>query len=101
MNIDGNAVAQYGQGAVIAIISIVMVFAVLLLIIILTDLVAKATGKNDEIVAVAANNTPTNYAVNKLNENDEDAMVACLVASIDYRNQTGKHIEVLNVREVK
>lgn len=101
MNIDGNALHQYGQGAVIALIAIVMVFAVLLLIIVLTDLVTKLAGK-DAPVAATANNVPTNYAVNnKLNENDEDAVVACLVASIDYRKETGKHIQVLNVREVK
>ena len=101
MNIDGNALHQYGQGGVIAIIAIIMVFAVLLLIIVLTELVTKLAGKDAPVTETAASAAPVNYAVNKLNENDEDAMVACLVASIDYRNQTGKHIEVLNVREVK
>ena len=102
MNIDGNALYQYGQGGAIAIIAIVMVFAVLLLIIVLTELVTKLAGKDTPEVAVATNNNArVEYATSKLNENDEDATVACLVASIDYRNETGKHIQVLNVREVK
>ena len=36
-----------------------------------------------------------------LDVNDEDATVACLVAAIDLREQTGKNVQVLSVREVK
>lgn len=100
MNIDGNALYQFGQGGIISIIAIVMVFLILLLIIVLTELVTKIVEKS-ETKAPETNQVPSKTVGSKLNVNDEDAVVACLVASIDYRMQTGKHIEVLSVREVK
>ncbi len=39
--------------------------------------------------------------VEHLDLNDEDATVAALVASIDYRNKTKKNIRVVSIREVK
>ena len=99
MNIDGNAIHQYAQGGIIAIISIAMVFLILLLIIVLTELVTKVAG-NKEAVAESAPNTVTYSNVSsKLNVNDEDAVVACVVASIDYRNETKKNIQVISVKE--
>ena len=49
----------------------------------------------EEASAVASN------AYTPLDENDEDAMVAALVASVDYREQTHMNIKVLSVKEVK
>ena len=40
-------------------------------------------------------------SVEHLDLNDEDATVAALVASIDYRNKTKKNIRVVSIREVK
>ena len=102
MNIDGNALGQYGQGAVIAIVSILMVFVVLLLIIFLTDLVTKFAGKEEVKEVVEKTDTSnTILPASKLNLDDEDAVIASLIASIDMRRETGKHIQVLSVREVK
>ena len=39
--------------------------------------------------------------VSPLNIEDEDATVACLVAAIDYRNETHKNIRIVSVKEVK
>ena len=102
MNIDGNALHQYGEGAAIAIISILMVFVILLLIIILTELVTKVAGKN-KTVEVQTNTAAVVHSSvsSKLNVNDEDAVVASIVASIDYRNETKKNIQVISIREVK
>lgn len=36
-----------------------------------------------------------------LDENDEDALVAALVAAIDCRNETKKNVRIVSVREVK
>ena len=100
MNIDGNALHQYGQGGIIAIIAIIMVFAVLLLIIVLTELVTKLAGKDAPVTETAASAAPVNYAVNKLNENDEDATVASLIAAIECRNEFKKNVQVISVRKV-
>lgn len=102
MNIDGNALYAYSEGAVIALVAIIMVFAILLLIIVLTEIVSKVAGKSEEKKEIQ--NTVTNantIAASPLNINDEDAMVACLIASIDLRNETNKQVQVLSVREVK
>ena len=37
---------------------------------------------------------------NPLDVNDEDALVACLIASIECRNETKKNVQVLGVRKV-
>ena len=96
--VDGMQYANYKDGAVIALLAIVMVFIILLLIIFLTDLITKLAGKDDvkevKPLAGATGSLP-------LNINDEDATIACLVASIDYRNETKKNIQVVGVREVK
>ena len=103
--IDGNikGVASYGDGAIIALTAIIMVFIVLAIIIVLTELVSKVAGKDDG--KAVAGKTPvisnTGVAALPLNIDDEDATVACLVASIDLRNETKKNVQVLSVREVK
>ena len=92
--IDGNisGVASYGTGGIIALLSIAMVFIVLIVIIALTEAISKVAGKGDDkqtnIKPVLSNNT----GALPLNINDEDATVACLVASIDMRNETKKMI---------
>lgn len=99
MNIDGNALFKYSEGLTIAIVSIIMVFVVLLLIIVLTDLVSKIASKEKKEV-IKQEKAVTNNHLNKLDLNDDDAIVACLIAAIDYREKTGKHIEILSVRKV-
>lgn len=101
MNLDGNALYQFGDGALIAIVAILMVFVVLLIIIGLTELITKLVGKDEEKEAKQETKPVSNNALMKLNLNDEDATIACVVASIDYRRETGKHIQVLSVREVR
>ena len=101
MNLDGNALYQFKDGALIAIIAIVMVFVVLLIIIGLTELITKLAEKTAVEVKEEPKRVYSNNTGSKLNINDEDATIACLIASIDYRIETGKQIEVLSVREVK
>ena len=101
--IDGNisGVASYGIGGIITLLAIAMVFIVLIVIIVLTEAISKVAGKGNEkqtnISPVLNNNT----GALPLNINDEDATVACLVASIDMRNETKKNVQVIGVREVK
>ncbi len=37
----------------------------------------------------------------ELDLSDEDALAACLVAAIDYREETKKNIRIISVREVE
>lgn len=101
---SGLEVGNYASGGVIAIVAILMVFVVLLSIIVITELVGKLinTATKNELAPAVAAATPVEETVRQqLDLNDEDAVVAALVASIDYRNETKKNIQVLSVKEVK
>ena len=78
-----------------------MVFLILVLIIFLTELVAKAMGNDEEKEETVVETKAVTPSVEHLDLNDEDATVAALVASIDYRNKTKKNIRVVSIREVK
>ena len=97
--VDGMQYGNFADGAVIALLSIVMVFVVLIVIIVLTDLISKLAGKDTEETKEEVAPMMSNGIATPLNINDEDAMVACLVASIDYRNETKKNIQVISVKE--
>ena len=76
------------QGGAIAILAIVMVFAVLLVIILITELIGKViqnVAKDEPVLASASANVSNNT---RLDLNDEDATIAALIASIDYREET-------------
>lgn len=98
--ISGFSRYDFLTGGIVAVVSILMVFLILVLIIFLTELVAKAMG-NDEKEEEAVVEAPVTPVVSHLDLNDEDDTVAALVASIDYRNKTKKNIRVVSIREVK
>ena len=92
-----------GDGGFVAVISALLVFAILAVIILITGCVGKLIEKNTHAEAVAdvSADTPAEaVAGQKLDPNDEDAVVAALVASIDYRNETKKDIKVISVKEI-
>ncbi len=100
--IDGNLKFAYGTGAIIAIVAIIMVFLILLLIIWLTELVAKFTKGDEKQEDKVVEQTSVEPVVEKtrLDLNDEDATVAALVASIDYRLTHKGDVKVVSVREL-
>lgn len=98
--INGFSRYDFVTGGIVAVVSILMVFLILVLIIFLTELVAKAMG-NDEEKEETVKTKAVTPSVEHLDLNDEDATVAALVASIDYRNKTKKNIRVVSIREVK
>lgn len=91
-----------GEGALCALVAVLIVFVVLAIIILVSNLVSLAINSKKETKAevtnsdnnVVANTTTVDY-------NDEDVMAAILVATIDYRNEIKKDVKVINVREVK
>ena len=97
--LDGFLKYDYLTGALVAIIATLMVFIILILIIFLTDLVAKIlNGKEiQEIDTISS----TSKSISKLDLNDEDATVAALVASIDYRLKNKTNVRVVSIKEVR
>ena len=97
--LDGFLKYDYLTGALVAIIATLMVFIILILIIFLTDLVAKMlNGKKPQTINNVSN---TPEPVSKLDLNDEDATVAALVASIDYRLKNKTNVKVVSIKEVR
>lgn len=76
----------------------IFVYLILLLIIVAINKAIKKNKINDD----KSENIIKDDIDNKypLNLEDEDAIVACLVASIDYRNEHHKNVKVISVREV-
>ena len=99
-----------GTGALYSIVSILMVFAILLIIIGVTTLVFKLTGlfemkkqveeaaKKNNIVPTVA---PVTNEVKSVEITDDDMMAAVLVATIDYRNEVKKDVRLVSVKKVK
>lgn len=99
--INGFSRYDFVTGGIVAVVSILMVFLILVLIIFLTELVAKAMGNDEEKEETVVETKVVTPSVEHLDLNDENATVAALVASIDYRNKTKKNIRVVSIREVK
>ena len=99
--ISGFSRYDFLTGGIVAVVSILMVFMILVLIIFLTELVAKAMGNDEEKEETVVETKAVTPSVEHLDLNDEDATVAALIASIDYRNKTKKNIRVVSIREVK
>ncbi len=103
--IDGSIRGDFATGGVTAIVAILMVFLVLMLIIFLTDLASKVINSAVKEEAAAPVQEEVTREVpapvnSPLDINDTDATVAALVASIDYREETGKNIRVVSVKKV-
>ena len=103
--LDGSVKGKesFGDGAIVALLCIVMVFLILSLIIFITWVVniviqkcVKTPAKKEEAAPIPAVNTAV-----KPDLNDEDAMIATLVASVDLRNETHKNVKVISVKEIK
>ncbi|MFA6667479.1 MAG: OadG family protein [Bacilli bacterium] len=94
-----------GDAAIYSLLSIVLVFAILLILIGVTALLFKwinmidarkgkvlvdKDGKEDAVIE----NKPVEIK-------DDDMMVAVLVASIDYREEIKKDVKLVSVKEIK
>ena len=103
--IDGNK-RDFGDGALVSILAIVLVFSILAIIIAVTYAIGKAiekkTNENSQQAQKETVSTTTTQTNNvKLDLSDEDAVVATLVASIDYREKTKKDFKVISVKEIR
>ncbi len=90
-----------GEAAIYSLVAIVLVFVVLLILIGVTYLVFKlldlfSSRKKKEEPKVEEKSS----VVEPIEINNEDKMVAVLVASIDYRNEIKKDVKVVSVKEL-
>ncbi len=80
---------------IISVISILIVFLVLITIIAIAGLFSK-------IIVSIDNKKKINPRIeNKLLEEDEDAVAATIVASIDFYNETKKHAKLVSISRSK
>lgn len=102
--IDGT-LSDLGQGGLISILSIILVFSILALIIAVTFFIGKGIEKYSLKTISESKEVVENKVQNEQKQNvdlsDEDAVVAALVASIDYRNEIKKDIKVVSIKEIK
>lgn len=86
----------FGESCVISLICMLVVFAVLCLLWGLLVLMNKITNVKANKKEVKSNNV-----YHSLEEiQDEDMMVAALVASIDYHNEIKKDVRVVSIKEL-
>ena len=100
---DGSKKYDFGNGAIVCLVAIIIVFTVLLVIIAASALVSKLIERfvKEEAKPVLKNNPTVRNDSIAIDINDEDMMAAILVATIDYRNEIKKDVKVISVREVK
>lgn len=90
-----------GDAAIYSLVAMVLVFAVLLILIGVTYLIFKLLDLFDSRKKKDVEPKVEEKSVVKPVEiNDEDKMVAVLVASIDYRNEIKKDVKVVSVKEL-
>lgn len=101
--IDKGDTLGLGDGAIFSLVAIVMVFAILLIFIGITELVFKAISLFDKKKADKATENAPQVTSNEPKEvviTDDDMMAAVLVATIDYRNEVKKDVRVVNVKQL-
>lgn len=79
----------------VALICIVIVFFILALLIFITWIINKGIEK------VVASTSILPKEENKILEEDKDAVVAVLAATIDFNKETGKNAEVISVTRIE
>ena len=83
------------DGLLIAVVAILMVFAILFVIILCVNALSVLC-KN-----VKEEKTVTKAKVSKMTDiKDEDMMVAALIATIDYSNETGKDVRLVSIKQI-
>lgn len=92
----------FGESAVVTVVCILIVFLMLALLLGITKLLKYF--KQKEVVEAAPQpvqkvEPKKSFSINDIK--DEDMMVASLIASIEYRNETKTDVRVVSVKEIK
>ena len=84
-----------GQAFLVALVAILIVFLVLGIIIFITWAIQKGMEKID----AATNILPREE--NKILSEDENAVIAALVASMDFYRETGKEVRIVSIKRIE
>ena len=84
-----------GQALLIAVIAILIVFLVLSVIIFVTWVMQKSMEKIDAITNILPREE------NKILSEDENAVVASLVASMEFYRETGKEVRIVSIKRIE
>ena len=106
--IDKGEEITIGKGALYSLLSIVLVFLILLIIIGITSLIYKMMGlfalkKELDETKEKAKKSYTSIAKIESSSTeieDDDMMVAVLIASIDYQEEIKKDVRLVSVRKI-
>ena len=90
---DGNI--SIGEAFLIAIVAILIVFFVLAVIIFITFIMQKGMEK----VEAKTNILPREE--NKILSEDENAVAAALVATMEFYRQTGKDVRIVSIKRIE
>ena len=85
---------KIGEALLLSVIAILLVFLVLLFIILVTGGFSSAMNKIDSKTKIMPR------PENKLLETDEDAVVALLVATIDFEKETNKDSNLISIKRI-
>ena len=80
---------------IVTLIAIVIVFFVLILLIVISELINRGAKKISSLTAINAREE------NKILDEDKDAVVAVLVATIEFNKETGKNANVVSVTKME
>lgn len=97
--VDGSKI-EIVDGLVFALFAILMVFSVLVIIIAITSFISYLINKFAKKEVTKEIKEERKVAKN-LNIEDDDMMVAVLIASIDYQNKIKQDVRLTNVRRIK
>lgn len=100
---DGSQKFDFGNAAIIALVSILIVFTILALIIGITHLLFDAidrVGKRIESKKPVKAEVKQEVVRQPVVIKDDDMMAAVLVATIDYQNEIKKGVRVVSVKEI-
>ena len=90
---DGNI--SVGEAFLIAVVAILIVFFVLAIIIFITWVMQKGMEKID----AKTNILPREE--NKILSEDQNAVVAALVASMEFYRETGKEVRIVSIKRIE
>lgn len=85
---------NYWMAVLISIFAIIVVFGILALIIAVCSLIFKIINKVDAKMNILPKEE------NKLLETDKDALVAALVATIEFNKETGKDAKLVSIKRI-
>ncbi len=92
---EKNPNISLGTGAIYALVAIIIVFAVLLIIIFITSSISKGMELVDAKTNIQAR------PENKVLDEDKDAAIALIAATIDFQKETGKDPRVVSIKRIE